>query len=104
MAAAWDRKRVAGRQEVLMAASALSLYLTAYLALHQPQVSAIGTMGRLIYERHPSYRLGGHTACRLFTPALWLDQRIRPAYWDWSIPMFTSSLDILLTPGKPPPR
>jgi hypothetical protein len=63
-----------------------ALYLASYLMLLKPEAHC-GVCSLSIMEcyRTPSYRLGGATYASYFAPLQWIDQRIRPNYWNWRI-------------------
>jgi hypothetical protein len=63
----------------------LAAYVASYAALLDPGELAEGGLERMNVCRVPAYRVGGEYAYAFYRPALWVDQRVRPGYWDWRV-------------------
>jgi hypothetical protein len=78
----------------LLGASILAgVYLASYFVLLNP--SFFSSLN--IATRTPKYRFGGAIAKEMFRPVNWMDKRIRPEYWHFSV----ETVDLNL---PPPPR
>lgn len=79
-------------------------YLGSYFLLldpqEQPDKEGVYGLNGPTLTRIPAYRLGGKAAERLFAPLQKLDQKVRPWYWSYSVPVCTTDLDIPLTSTK----
>lgn len=61
----------------------LVAYVGGYVALLSPGELVLLDGGSGLRARVPAYRVGGLVPRTIFGPALWVDQRVRPQYWDW---------------------
>src|SRR5262249_42855409 len=60
----------------------LVAYGVSYVVFLSPGESANGGLHRMVMRRYPAYRGGGAFTATVFRPALWVDHRVRPDYWD----------------------
>ena len=73
----------AGRDVSFGVLAIVGVYVAAYCALLDPVVVADeGHHGIVISGyREPEYRFGGEVSKTLFAPIAWIDQKVRPTYW-----------------------
>lgn len=64
-------------------ATALLLYVFAYLALVLPE--PIPQCSGPIWPRYPTYRVGGPHSEALFAPISWVDQKLFPRRWEFTL-------------------
>lgn len=72
-----------GIRELLVAATLLASYIALYRALTVPEIILSESAGGIgIGYRDPNFRFGGSLTKLAFLPATFVDQRIRPDFWN----------------------
>jgi len=69
---------------LLILLAVISVYLAAYRALMQPTFYATlpPNEKRLLFRKNPGYGFIEPVAGVVFWPLAWIDQKLRPGYWD----------------------
>jgi hypothetical protein len=71
-------------RSLMIVVTLVGVYLGTYSALLQPvDIVDEGILGMVVSGyREPHFRCGDVTAKFIFAPLIWIDQRVRPAYWE----------------------